>query len=262
MCRLSDPPRPPTQVNRERRSTMVKVVGISAARGNFNAATRAIACTLGVLVGIGSIEHGVLECLQGVRPTPGLIVNALGPGYSWTVWKQGGEGAFTLLPNFLLSGIAATLLGVLMTVWALRFLPSRHGPIAFLFLGLTSFLTGGGVAQVALLPLTWAVATGIHAPLAFWERLIPQRPRHILCVVWPWTLVASTLLFLLALEIAIFGYVPGVSDPSALLHVCWTCLALALALFLVSVSSGFACDIGVRHGARLTAEDTGTALPL
>ena len=132
-----------------------------------NAATHVIASTLGVLVGIGSIDHGVLECLQGPRPTPSFIVNALGPGYSWTVWKQGGEGAFTLLPNFLVSGIVATLLGVVMIVWALRRLHSHHGPIIFLLLGVASFLTGGGVAQVVLFTLTWAVARKINAPLDF-----------------------------------------------------------------------------------------------
>src|SRR5271166_3592451 len=149
-------------IHHNRWCNVVSTVVASETRGNVNAATRAIASTLGVLVGIGSIDHGVLECLQGPRPTPGFIVNALGPGYSWTVWKQGGEGAFTLLPSFLLSGIVATLLGVLMIVWALRFLPSRHGPIVFLFLGMASFFTGGGVAQVVLFTLTWTVATRIH----------------------------------------------------------------------------------------------------
>jgi len=69
-----------------------------------NAATHVIASTLGVLVGVGSINHGLLEILQGNCPTPGIIVNALGSGYRWTVWKEGGEAAFTLIPNFLLTG--------------------------------------------------------------------------------------------------------------------------------------------------------------
>ena len=46
-----------------------------------NGATRVIASTLGVLVGVGSINHGLLEILQGNRLTPGVIVNALGSGY-------------------------------------------------------------------------------------------------------------------------------------------------------------------------------------
>lgn len=210
---------------------------------SVNAATRAIASTLGVLVGIGSIEHGVLECLQGVRPTPGLIVNALGPGYSWTVWKQGGEGAFTLIPNFLISGLVATLLGVLIILWSLWRLHARSGPAIFLILGMASFLTGGGVAQIVLFVLTWAVATCIHGSFAFWRRAIPRRLRRVIATFWPWTLAASVLLFLVALEIAVFGQVPGVRNESDLLHICWAVLAMALALYLISVGSGFARDI-------------------
>src|ERR1017187_9571413 len=115
-----------------------------------NSATRSIACTLGVLVGIGSIDHGLFECLQGFHPTPGLIVNALGSGYRWTVWKQGGEGAFTLIPNFLVTGVVTSLLGLLMIAWSVRYIHSPHGPSVFLSLGVASFLTGGGVAQIVL----------------------------------------------------------------------------------------------------------------
>jgi hypothetical protein len=169
-------------------------------------------------------------------------VNALGSGYRWTVWKQGGEAAFTLLSTFLLSGIMASLLGVVMIVWAIRFLPSRHGPILFLALGVTSFFSGGGVAQVVLFTITWGVATRIHASLGFWERLIPGKLQRILGAVWPWTSAASTVLFVVALEIAVFGYVPGVQDQTELLHICWKILALALALYLISVCSGFVRD--------------------
>ena len=212
-----------------------------------NSATRAIASTLGVLVGIGSIDHGLLECLQGFRPTPGLIVNALGSGYRWTVWKQGGEGAFTLIPNFLVTGVIATLLGLLMIVWSLRFMHLPRGPIVFLALGVASFLTGGGVAQIVLFTLTWGVATRIGATLDFWRWVIPSGLRCALGRLWPWTLCVSTLSFLVALEIAVFGYVPGVSAHMELLHICWKILAVALALFLISIISGFAHDLEAPH---------------
>jgi hypothetical protein len=55
---------------------VIDAVGISATRGNVNTATRTLASTHGVLVGIGTIDHGVLECLQGPRPIRGFIVNA------------------------------------------------------------------------------------------------------------------------------------------------------------------------------------------
>lgn len=210
---------------------------------SVNAATRAVVSTLGVLVGIGSIDHGLLECLQGFNPTPGLIVNALGPGYRWTAWTEGGEPAFTLIPNFLVTGIVATLLGVFMIVWSLRFIQSAHGPGVFLVLGISSFLTGGGVAQVVLFALTWGVGTRILAPLTFSRRLIPPVVRPALGRFWPWTLAASVLSFLVALEIAVFGYAPGVSAQIDLQHICWSFLAVALTLYLFSVVSGFAHDI-------------------
>ena len=208
-----------------------------------NSATHSIACTLGVLVGVGSIDHGLLECLQGFRPTSGLIVNALGSGYRWTVWKQGGEGAFTLIPNFLVTGVIATLLGLLMIVWSLRFIRSPYGPSVFLSLGVASFLTGGGVAQIVLFTLAWAVATQIGGSLALWRQLLPPVARPLLGRLWPWTLGVATVLFILALEIAVFGYVPGVSEQTTILHTCWWILAVALALYMISIGSGFAHDI-------------------
>ncbi len=123
-------------------------------------------------------------CKDSVR-LPDLIVNALGPGYRWTVWKEGGEGAFTLIPNFLVTGVVATLIGLAMIAWSLRFLHSPRGPTVFLILGVASFLTGGGVAQIVLFTLAWAVATQIVASLAFWRRLLPRS-----CTPTAWPLMA------------------------------------------------------------------------
>lgn len=227
----------------------------TAAVGFYNAATRAIVATLGVLVGVGSIDHGLLECLQGNRATPGLIVNALGPGYGWTVWRQGGEGAFTLVPNFLATGILATLMGVALIVWSLRFIDRRHGTGVFLLLGVGSFLVGGGVAQVVLITLNWAVATRIRGSLGFWRWLIPAVARRALGGTWRWSLVGGTVLFLVALEIAVVGYVPGVTSQIRILHVCWTILAAALGLVLLSLVAGFAHDIETRARATCRRSD-------
>jgi hypothetical protein len=216
----------------------------------YNAATRSVVSTLGVLVGIGSIDHGLLETVQGNRLTPGLIVNALGSGYRWTMWKQGGEGAFTLIPNFLVTGILATLLGVLMILWALRFIHKNHGPAVFLLLGIASFLTGGGIAQIALFTIVWGFATRIRSSLAFWRWLIPPPARPALGCLWLWTLAAATVLFLIALEIAIVGYVPGVTGQTELLHICWKLLGVALLLYILSILSGFAHDIEAQSRPR------------
>jgi len=221
---------------------MVTAQQNSSSVRNSHRATHVLAATLAILAGVGSLEHGLLECMQGWAPTQGPLVNALGRGYSWTTWKDGGEGAFTLLPNFLSSGIAASLLGVLMIAWALRGIRLKHGPIIFLGLGTMSFLTGGGVAQVVLILLTWSIAWLIHSPLMLWNRFFPPQFLKALGKIWPCTLFLSVALFLVALEIAIFGYVPGITDPVKLLHTCWSVLATALTMCIISVCSGLAHD--------------------
>jgi hypothetical protein len=223
-----------------------------ASSHNYNAATRVIVSTLGVLIGVGSIDHGLLECFQGNRPTPGLIVNALRSGYRWTAWTQGGEPAFTLIPNFLLTGVLATAAGLLLILWSIRFIDRTHGPSVFLLLAAVSFLVGGGVAQILPFTLNWAAAAQIRAPLAFWRRLMPSAGHRVLGKFWRWTLTAGTVSFLGGLEIAVVGYVPGVSDQLRVLHVCWTLLLVALVLFLLSFLSGFAHDIEARAPRRQT----------
>ena len=61
--------------------------------------------------------------------------------------------------------------------------------------------------------------------------------------LWPGGLAIVITLFLIVLEIAVFGYFPGLSDPDVLLTVCWSCLGAAWVLMLFTFMSGLACDI-------------------
>lgn len=58
-----------------------------------------------------------------------------------------------------------------------------------------------------------------------------------------WLLIAFTLLALIALEIAVVGYVPGVNDPKLALHICWSLLDVGLGFLLVAFVSGFVHDL-------------------
>ena len=218
----------------------------------YNAATRTVVSSLGVLLGISSISHGVLEMMQGDAPTPGFLVKALGVGHSWTLWTQGSEPAFTLVPNFLLTGTLATAMGVLLIVWSLRFIERRGGAAVFLLISIASFLTGGGLAQVLLFTFSWAAATCIHGPLRLWQALIPANLRRILARVWRFALISAALLFLAALEIATFGYFPGLPhDTQALTRILWRLAAAIIAAVLLAIAAGFARD--------LEAADVGSA---
>ena len=214
-----------------------------------NAATRAVASTFGVLLGLSSIEHGLLETLQGNRPTSGYLVKALGPGHGWTLWRHGSEPAFTLVHNFLLTGMLATACGLLLIAWSLRSLRRGRGATTFLLLSVASFLVGGGLAQLLLFTLNWAVATRMRASLGFWRWWMPPFLRRVLGGLWRWTLVAGAVLFLVALEIAGWGYFPGLPPDTEILGgVLWR-LAVAIVLaYLLSALCAFAHDIERRTG--------------
>lgn len=213
----------------------------------YNAATRSVVSWLGVLLGISSINHGVMEMMQGNAPTPGLFVKALGPGHPWTVWVHGGEPAFTLVHNFLLTGMLATAIGILLIIWSVGFIDRRGGATIFLLLSIASFLAGGGLAQVLIFMLNWAAATRIRASLGLWQWIMPPALRTTLAKVWRPALIAAAISFLAALEIATFGYFPGLpQDTQALSRILWRLAAAIIAAVLLAILSGFAHDLEAR----------------
>jgi len=207
-------------------------------------ATRVIVSTLGVLFAISGMNHGFFEALQGNTPTGGLIVQAIGKHDR--MWVYGTEEAFTLIPNFLISGIAAMTVGVLIIVWSLWFVHKKHGSLIFLLLFILLFLVGGGIAQVIFFTLAWAVSTRINKPVTWARSAFPEAVRAALAPLWLWLLIAFTLLALIALEIAVAGYLPGVHDPKLSLHICWSLLILGLGFLLLAFVSGFVHDVD--HG--------------
>ena len=125
----------------------------------MNRATRINVATIGVLFGISGMTHGFGEILQGNRPTNGLIINAIAAGSSWSRWTEGGEGAFTIIPNFLLTGLLAMLVGLAIIIWSIGFVHKPRGPLVYLLLFVLLFLVGGGIGQVIFFIPAWAVAT-------------------------------------------------------------------------------------------------------
>ncbi len=62
--------------------------------------------------------------------------------------------------------------------------------------------------------------------------------------VWPWTLALTGAAWLFAIEIAIWGWVPGATDLDTRLAICWSSLGLSYLLIHVSYIAGFADDLG------------------
>ncbi len=216
----------------------------------MNRVTKTIVATIGVVLAIAGLDHGIFEILQGNKPTPGLIIQAIGP--EMNLW--GTEEAFTILPTYLATGIVAVSLSLFLIVWAVGFVHTRHGAtiMGLLFVGL--FLFGGGIAaQVICAPFVWAAATRIHKPLPWWRKVLPEGIRPALARLWPFTLALGSLSFLIGMFIAITGYVPGVTDDETILAVCWAFVfGGGWGLYLLTYVAGFAADIQNDNGSLST----------
>lgn len=205
-------------------------------------AARVIATTVGVFFGLfSSINHGIFEVLQGNKATSGLVINAIGEAQRF--WPEGTEPAFTLIPNYLFTGVAAIAVGIAIIIWSLWFLPVRHGRAVYLGLFILSFLLGGGMGQAFFFLPAWAFATRIGKPLVWWRKALPRWSWPALSRLWKVGLALATILMLVGLEMAIFGYFPGIRDPEALTNINMLFVFGSAIMYIFSFIAGFGEDL-------------------
>ncbi|MBN2501739.1 MAG: hypothetical protein JXB38_13240 [Anaerolineales bacterium] len=205
-------------------------------------ATRITATWGGVFFGLLSgVNHGIFEILQGSAPTSGLVFNAIGEAQRF--WPGGTEPAFSLIPNYLVTGIVSIIVGLAIVVWSLWFLPTKHGRTVFLGLFILSFLVGGGMGQAFFFIPTWAFATRMGKPLTWWRKVLPRRTWPFLSKLWIVALVGAFITMSIALEMAIFGYYPGVSDVTTLENINMTFVFTAVFLNIVAFIAGFGQEL-------------------
>lgn len=208
---------------------------------NIMSATRIVASTFGVLVGLAGIEHGLFEMLQGnVRPDSWLFA-AIGPAQRF--WEHGTEHAVTVVPNLFVTGILAMIVGLLVAAWSVWFVQRKYGAGVLLLLSILLFLVGGGFAPIFMAIAAAVTATRINKPLTWWRTHIPAVIQTFLAWLWPWSLIAFVLVFVLSVEMAIFGY-PFVSFFGAdkTLSIVWNMANVMLALILLAPFTAVAHD--------------------
>jgi len=209
----------------------------------MNKVTKLIVATLGTIFGLSGMSHGFFEILQGNTPTGGMFIAAIGEAQK--MWPHGDEYAFSLIPNFLITGTVAMLVGLTIVVWSIGFTHKKHGPTILFLLFVLLLLAGGGIAQIIFFPFLCLVSTRINQPLKWWRKVLPGKMHKPLGKLWPWCLAIVSFLFVFALQIAITGFVPGMSDPEKVLSFTMLCLGLAAILLPLTFISGFAQDIAM-----------------
>jgi hypothetical protein len=113
--------------------------------------TRVAASAVGIFGGLGGASHGPGEILQGNIAPNGLVIEA---------WPEltalAGEPAMTIIPSFLVTGILTIIFGLIVAVWAAKFVHRKNGGLVLILLSIIMLLVGGG-----LFPPVFGVAAGI-----------------------------------------------------------------------------------------------------
>jgi len=214
---------------------MVEELSPSQPQKPLNRATRIGVSAVGVLCGLAGVEHGVGEVLQGNVATSGVVI------YAWQPSSPlfGEEPAVTVIPNVLVTGILAIIVGLLVTVWSVAFVQRKKGGLVLLLLSILQFFVGGGIAPLIPAIAAGVAATRINAPLTWWRAHLPVSVRGFLAKVWPFSLIAFSFLFS---SLLLSRYVYGENVDLAL-----TLGDITLGLIFLTFFAGFAYDIQRRN---------------
>lgn len=204
----------------------------------LNRATCITASVLGAVIALSGIHHGYFEILQGNTATEYNIIQSIAPEHQrWT----NGEEAFTLIPNFLVTGIITVLTSIAIMIWSLRFLHTPYGPSIFIILFVFLTLTGGGIGHILFFIPVWLFSRRIRREISWRGGGLGNKTLALLSNGWIYFLVIAAFLFILALEVSVFG-IPGKSD-NTISTVIYVSLLTSLVTLHLAFLSAFVRDI-------------------
>ena len=207
-------------------------------------ATRIVASTIGAILGVSGIGHGVGEILQGNVAPAAMVFQSWPESDFFRTFN--GEPAFSLVPNLLASGILATLVGALVATWAALFITRKNGGWMLLGLLLVQFLVGGGIAGVPVGICTGLAATRINTPLPWWDGRLSPRILQALAKTWAGSFFLCVLGWLFVFPgLSILGLYLGADHP-AITPLILATLAVAMGVLPLSIVAGFARDLRSR----------------
>ena len=146
----------------------------------------------------------------------------------------------TIIPNLLITGILAIFISMVLLMWATLFVQRKNGGLIMMLLSIAMLLVGGGIFPPILGIIIGAVGTKINSPLTWWHAHLPMRFRRFAGKLWVWSYIACIIAWLTMFPgLAFIGYFFRVNDPTLILVI----LFFALGTLILTIFSGFACDI-------------------
>jgi hypothetical protein len=205
---------------------------------NINA-TRLEVSSLGILGGLISIEHGIFETAQGNNSTNGIIINAIAPGHWY--WKEGGELAMTIIPNFLITGIVAIIIGIVVIIWSITFVQGKYGALGLFILTILTLLFGGGIAFFIIGIIISIIATQINKSHTWWDNHLSNNLKKYFSKLWLPLFSISIIVFIFLILGGMFG-VWFLKPNSATILLSYVGL-ISIGLTIFTIIFGFIHDI-------------------
>ena len=192
--------------------------------------THAFVMVQGIVIGLAGMAHGIFATLQGNTPTGGYLLPL---------------GIFTVIPNYLATGVAAIIVGLALIVWTLGFIHKKYGSIIFLALSILLFLVGGGVAQVPFIFLTWGASTQINQPSTWWRKVLAENLRKRLARSWLAIWIGGYIFLFAAIGIWLLLSPPSIASkaPTFTQYILWSFLCIGILFQPLTIVAGLSHDM-------------------
>jgi len=203
----------------------------------MNRATRVAISTIGVYAGLLGAVHGTFVTLQGYIAPSGIGINAIGaPCQGDAVWHAC-LPAMTLIPNFLVTGILAIIISLIIVVWAAVFIQRKNSGLILILLSILMLLVGGGFIPAFTGIIAGVAGTRINSSFDFWRTRLSGSTLSFLAKLWPWTLIAFVVW-------SLGGWILGYFFNQAMIELSFVLFFFCdLGLPLLTALTGFARDI-------------------